>query len=117
MPEDTQVHQQEETQIPMHAHRCMACLAKGVNTVWVHGDNLAGDVASHKCPACGEIQWKKWMVEIGQLPRRIVPQNQKDFNTMLGYVMLAVGVAIVGYVAFLYIRAWKTERKIPKVLP
>jgi len=103
--------------IPMHAHRCMACLDKGVNTVWIHGDNEAGVVGAHKCPTCGEVQWKKWMVEVGQLPRHAPPQVAKNFDAMLGYILLAVSVAIVGYIAFLYVRAAIAEGKTPKVLP
>jgi len=114
MPENEQVihdpEQWEDERTPMHAHRCMACSKNGIDTVWIHGDNRAGDVAAHKCPKCGEIQWKKWMVEIGQLPR-VQAQAKRNYEALLGYLVLAVSVALLGYLAFIYVRAWRSEKK------
>jgi hypothetical protein len=115
MPEETQaIHdpaEWEDTRVPMHAHRCMACAAKGVSTVWVHGDDQRGVVAAHKCPTCGEVQWKKWMVEIGQLPGHATPQKKGNQDLVLGYIVFALGIAIMGYIAFLYVRAHLAEKK------
>jgi hypothetical protein len=60
----------------MHAHRCEKCNSSGIQTIWIHGDECSGKIAAHKCPKCGEIQWKKWLVPVGSLPA----QKQETTN-------------------------------------
>lgn len=107
----------ETVTVPMHAHRCMACADKGKNVVWIHGDDQAGVVQAHKCPQCGEVQWKKWLIEPGRLPQVTNAHGQINFDTVLGYIMLAVGIAILGYTAFIYVKKWRNGKKTISNLP
>ena len=38
-----------------HSHRC-----PHDGTVWNHSDDNEGNVAAHRCPECGRIQWDKY---------------------------------------------------------
>jgi predicted RNA-binding Zn-ribbon protein involved in translation (DUF1610 family) len=99
----------------MHAHRCEVCLRGGKNTIWVHPEACRGVVASHTCPECGHVEWKQFLVEAGRLPQVTNAQGKINFETLLGYIMLAVGLALLGYGAFLYVkkvRAGKTNEEI-----
>jgi|SRR5882724_8839202 len=98
------------TPVGVHAHRCEVCAANGKQVIWVHSDNGAGDVSLHKCPQCGKIEWKKFLVEPGQLPRVRNANNEIDFNTLLGYVLLAVGIALVCYCSFLYVKKLREKK-------
>jgi hypothetical protein len=90
--------------VPVHAHRCMACADKGKNVIWIHADTDAGNVALHKCPQCGEVQWKKFLVEPRQLQQAQQSQAQVNFETILGYVLVAVALALLGYCAYIYVK-------------
>jgi hypothetical protein len=62
----------------MHAHRCKNCAKQGINTIWIHGDCQQGNPGAHTCPKCGEKEWEKWLVPVGQLPKNTphnVPQS------------------------------------------
>lgn len=59
----------------MHAHRCKFCAQRGENTVWVHGDCKQGNESAHKCPKCGNFEWEKWLVPVGKLPPKQVPNK------------------------------------------
>ena len=98
----------------MHAHRCEHCAKNGKQTVWMHGDDCAGVIASHVCPECGQVQWKKWMVEVAALPKVQTPQGGVNFETVLGYILFFVGLALLGYGTYQYI---KDRRTTGKVLP
>lgn len=93
----------------MHAHRCEACAANGKQTVWIHSDDCLGVLAAHKCPECGTVQWRKWMVEPGKLPQAtnaVTPVI--TFEAILGYLLLFAGLALLGYGAYLYIKDRRT---------
>jgi hypothetical protein len=83
----------------MHAHRCQHCLANGKQTVWIHGEDKAGLIAEHKCPECGEVQWKKYMVELGRLPnvRQAVANVNNDMDAILVYAVLALAIVFLAY--------------------
>lgn len=95
----------------MHAHRCQKCAADGKETIWIHPDICRGKVAAHTCPECGTIQWKQCKVESGKLPQQARhEQPQTDFSTVLGYVVLAVGIALLVYGAFLYVKKYQNGK-------
>lgn len=83
----------------MHAHRCMECIKTGKNTVWIHDDTCAGNIAAHKCPECGEVQWKKWMVEIGKLPPREMPKPNAERDTLVMWAIVFASIIIVALVS------------------
>src|SRR6266403_378325 len=91
--------------IQMHAHKCEACEKNGKEVVWVHPDICRGKVAAHKCPECGTVNWKQCKVESAKLPQvaQHVQPAQINLETLLGYILLAVGLALIGYGAFLYV--------------
>lgn len=94
----------------MHAHRCEACAARGKETVWIHSDDCVGVREAHKCPECGAFQWRKWMVEAGKLPQAANHHSDasETINTIIGYVLLFVGLALLGYGAYQYIKDRRT---------
>jgi hypothetical protein len=99
----------------MHAHRCEACAKSGKEVVWIHPEADFNQVAAHKCPECGTVNWKVSKVDSGKLPPPL-PRNEKKFDieTVLGYVLLFIGLALLGYGAYLYI---KDRKKAPEILP
>src|SRR5260370_941127 len=102
-----------QTALQMHAHKCEACAAQGKEVIWVHPDLCRGKVAVHKCPECGTVQWKQCKVASGKLPQ-VAPRAQGvSFETTLGYVLLFVGLALLGYGMYLYIK----DRRAAEVLP
>jgi hypothetical protein len=89
--------------VAVHAHICTACHAKGKNVVWVHGDDKAGNVEAHKCPACGTINWKKFLVQPATLPQGATPQQiQTDYNRIMLAVLLLAVLCLVGYFIYLH---------------
>jgi RecJ-like exonuclease len=95
-----------ETQVFMHAHRCMACSDRGEESIWIHPDTCAGNVAKHKCPKCGQVEWKQFMMETAKLPQIVAnaKNNQSRLDMVIGYVLFAVLLAALGYCAFLYVK-------------
>lgn len=95
----------------VHAHRCEKCLESGKQTFWIHGDDKAGAVEAHKCPECGEIQWKKWMIETASLTKK---HNHGGINldAILGYLVLAVGVSLLAYGAYVYIKERRNKKEL-----
>jgi hypothetical protein len=67
----------------------------------------------HRCPQCGEIQWKKFLVEPGILPRVRNANNQIAFDALLGYILLSIGIALVCYGAFLYVKKLREKKELP----
>lgn len=93
------------SEIQMHAHKCQACEKSGKEVIWIHPDICRGKVAAHKCPECGTINWKQCRVESAKLPQvQRGAQNGVSLEVVLGYIMLAIGLALVGYGAFLYVK-------------
>ena len=89
----------------MHAHRCQVCADKGENVVWIHGEQCRGVVQSHKCPKCGNTEWKKWLVEVGQLPQQHVPcATAHTIDMFLGYSVILIAVAAIAYSVYLYVK-------------
>lgn len=100
----------------MHTHRCEECAKNGKEVIWIHPDGDAGHIAAHKCPECGTVNWKQCKIENAKLPKpqeRIAPVHAIDLQSLLGYIMLAVGLALLGYAAYVYVK----ERKNKAVLP
>lgn len=97
----------------MHAHRCEKCAENGKQVVWIHSETDRGVVAAHKCPECGEVQWKKWLVEPARLPQSQHVQSGVSFETILGYVLIFTAFAMLGYGMYLYVK----DRRTLKVLP
>lgn len=97
----------------VHAHRCEACAKLGKTVVWIHPDTGVGDVAAHQCPQCGAVEWKKFLVEPGVLPRNQGRNAEISLETLVGYIILSVGIALVCYGAFLYIRKLNEKKEIP----
>jgi len=100
----------------MHTHRCEQCAKDGKEVIWIHPNADAGQISAHTCPECGTVNWKQCKVENGKLPQpqqRQNPVHAIDLQSLLGYIMLAVGLALLGYAAYVYVK----ERKNKAVLP
>jgi hypothetical protein len=92
------VVQQVENVKQIHAHRCENCVKNGEETIWMHGDEKGGDVAAHKCPRCGTVEWKKFLVRPVKLPgQQVVQQATSAINleAILGYLVILVAVCLV----------------------
>jgi len=44
-----------------HLHQCNSC-----NEIWSHGKKMKKNKLAHKCPNCGQIQFKKLRYKNGQ---------------------------------------------------
>jgi hypothetical protein len=99
----------------MHAHRCQQCASNGKSVVWIHPDICRGIVAAHKCPECGNVEWKQDAIESAKLPQPPQVQTAQGINleTVLGYILLFVGLALVGYGVYQYV----SDRQAKKALP
>lgn len=88
--------------LKMHAHRCEACAAKGKETVWLHPDMDRGQVAAHKCPECGTINWKQSAIDNGKLPAPL-PANKASmsFDAVLGWLLIFVAIGAIGYFGYI----------------
>jgi hypothetical protein len=103
-----------QTTLKTHTHKCEACAKSGKEVIWVHLDADRGQVAAHKCPECGTVNWKQCVLENAKLPQPQPRNNQgTNFETVLGYVLLFVGFALLGYGAFLYIKDWREKKSLP----
>jgi hypothetical protein len=96
----------------MHAHRCEACMKSGKEVVWIHPEADFAQVAAHKCPECGTINWKQSKLDNGKLPQP-QPKNENKWETALGYVLAFVAIALVGYAGYLYIQKRRAEKTLP----
>jgi hypothetical protein len=96
--------------LTVHAHRCEACAVNGKLVYWVHPETCKGNVQAHTCPECGTVNWKQWLVEPGKLPQVTNAHGKINYETLLGYIMLAVGLAILGYCAFLYVKKVRDKK-------
>jgi hypothetical protein len=94
----------------MHAHRCEKCNSSGIQTIWIHGDECAGQIAAHKCPKCGEIQWKKWLVPVGSLPAQ---KKDNDISLMFHFqdIFQILAIILVALACISYILAIANELK------
>lgn len=96
----------------VHAHICEKCFADGVETIWIHGDIHFGDVQKHQCPKCGSVQWKKFLVPVGQLPKHRNAHTQVPFVAMepMEYAMLISVVFIAMFTcAWLAMELWRAR--------
>lgn len=84
--------------VSMHAHICTVCRDAGKQVVWVHGDDKKGDETAHKCPECGTLNWKQFLVEPHRVPAPHAVQTKGAFNYALDIFYVLV---IVGCIAFL----------------
>jgi predicted RNA-binding Zn-ribbon protein involved in translation (DUF1610 family) len=94
----------------MHAHKCQACAKAGKEVVWIHPDTCRGNIAVHTCPECGKVEWKQDRIESGKLPQPAIAQPGINLETVLGYIVLAVAVAAIGYAAFLYVKQYRAKK-------
>ena len=94
-----------------HAHICEACHSKGKQVIWIHGDDLKGVEEAHKCPACGTVNWKKFMVEVGSLPNMHggAQTQQIDLQRILFTVCFVVITIAMLYVAFIHFKDHKIK--------
>ena len=97
--------------VKMHAHKCEECAAKGKEVIWIHPDSDRGQVAAHRCPECGALNWKQHQVENGKLPQPL-PKNETvqrgvNWDMVLGYTVLLIGLALIGYGVYIYIQGKK----------
>jgi len=100
--------------IKMHTHKCEACAKQGKEVIWVHPDADRGQVAAHRCPECGTVNWKQCVVENGKLPQPQAPNKQNAaLETVLGYILLFIGLALIGYGAYLYIKDRRERKESP----
>jgi hypothetical protein len=109
----------------LHAHKCVACEKAGKETVWLHDNEKAGDVAAHKCPVCGSIEWRKHSVETkkteGQAREwaQVPAQQQISSIEMFMYTVLnqLVFVALVTISVLLAFRVqdFIKEKGLPKL--
>lgn len=94
-----------QSAVPMHAHKCQACATLGKEVIWIHPNTCRGNIAVHKCPQCGKVEWKQDAVETGKLPQhQQAVQQGVDFNAILGYVLVLAILAMAGYGIFLYVK-------------
>jgi hypothetical protein len=99
--------------LPMHAHRCEACAKAGKEVVWIHPEQDFAQLASHKCPECGTVNWKVSKMDTAKLPQPLPRNaNKADFNAVLGYLILLVGLALIGYGVYLYVQKRGGIKKI-----
>lgn len=106
----TVVNREVENIHRVHAHRCENCAKNGMETVWLHGDEKGGDIAAHKCPQCGTVEWKKFLVRPSKLPSQVQQAASAiTSETILGYVAILVGIILlVALVSSLF----REEKKI-----
>lgn len=87
----------------VHAHKCQACAKSGKQVFWIHSDDCKGVVQAHKCPECGTVEWKKALIEPAAIPQKPqAVQQDNNIDTILGYAILLIAVALLGYAAYLY---------------
>lgn len=81
----------------MHAHICQVCAKNGKETVFVHSDDNAGNVAGHTCPECGSIEWKKAIVR--QPNKAHVHRNVPPQKSLLDQLLYGIFLLLLIYVA------------------
>lgn len=86
----------------VHAHRCEACLKSGKQVYWIHSDDCKGVLQAHKCPECGAVEWRKALIEPAKMPQKPQAPQPNKVDEILGYAVLLIAVAMLGYVAYLY---------------
>lgn len=96
----------------LHAHRCQACLKQGKNVFWIHSDTCKGVVQAHKCPECGTVEWKKALIEPAQMPQKPQPAQPNQLDAILGYVVLFIAVAMLGYAVYLYVEKKRKPKDV-----
>jgi formate dehydrogenase maturation protein FdhE len=80
----------------VHAHRCENCAKNGTETVWMHGDEKAADIAAHSCPKCGTVEWKKYLVRPARFPQAVQQKASAiNLDKLLEYVAILVAVILV----------------------
>jgi len=91
-----------------HAHYCAFCASQGVEVVWAHGNENAGNLNQHRCPRCGHVEWVKTQIQSGKLPQE---QNQAGQlvqvvvlkDAVISCIVYALGVLVICYgVLFVY---------------
>lgn len=91
-----------EMSATVHAHRCEACAAKGEEVIWIHSETCKGVVQAHKCPKCGEVQWKQFLVQAPQ--HNHAQPAPVRYDNILAYCIIAVGIALLLYTAIVYVK-------------
>lgn len=86
----------------VHAHKCQACAKAGKAVFWIHSDDCKGVVQAHKCPECGTVEWKKALIEPAAMPQKPQAPQPNKVDTILGYAVLLVAVAMLCYAGYLY---------------
>lgn len=86
----------------VHAHKCQACAKAGKQVFWIHSDDCKGVVQAHKCPECGTVEWKKALIEPAAVPQPPKAAQPNQVDTILGYAVLLIAAAMLGYAAYLY---------------
>lgn len=95
----------------MHAHRCQSCARQGVNTVWIHGEDAFNCQKAHTCPKCGAVEWEKWLVPLGKLPKAVQGHGGAvqviQLHEMIFVMALFVCLIILG---FEIAKLWKKSK-------
>lgn len=97
--------------VEVHAHKCQVCAKQGKNVFWIHSDDCKGIVQAHKCPECGTVEWKKALIEPARMPQKPQAPQPNQLDTILGYVVILIAVAMIGYAAYLYVQKKKKPTK------
>jgi DNA-directed RNA polymerase subunit RPC12/RpoP len=87
-----------------HAHYCAFCASQGVETVWAHGNEKAGNLAEHRCPRCGRVEWVKSKIPSGKLPQAqaihaqvievVTVQDTLALLYAFGFAMIAIVILV-----------------------
>lgn len=91
----------------MHAHKCKC------GTVFYHSNEMRGNAAAHRCPACGESQWQQFAPENAKLPNFSAPipaTGNATANDIMEKVYWGMMIVFVGCLIY---GAVKSIRNIP----
>jgi hypothetical protein len=82
--------------------------------VWIHGDCKKGNLPAHTCPKCGNQEWEKWMVAVGNLPRHAPVAQGAPLMVIPLYEAITVFAAVIILVVLMIelVKLWKIT-KIP----
>jgi len=105
----------------MHAHKCEFCFKNGKTVIWAHGEKCAGNLEAHKCPVCGNVQWRKYMIAIAELPQARRQQQSMAVGIvsaiveLLATVAIAYGVSLLIMEVYSFVQSMKGETQQKKV--
>jgi hypothetical protein len=104
-----------------HAHYCAFCASQGVETIWAHGNENAGNLAGHRCPRCGHVEWVKTAIQSGALPQAATQAAQQPNvlavvtlnDAVISCIIYAIGLlALVYGVLFLYKKFFAKQKVV-----